>query len=55
MNTEDILLGTILESTDMEAYYGGVPAFIKEEVFKRLPDEFVTIMRKFSITKLKCK
>ena len=38
-----------------EAYYGGVPDFIKEEVIKRLPDEFVTVMRKFSIAKLKCK
>ena len=38
-----------------EAYYGGVPTAIREEVLKRLPDEFVTVMRKFSITKLKCK
>lgn len=35
-----------------EAYYGGVPATIKEEVLKRLPDEFVEVMRKFSIAKL---
>lgn len=32
-----------------EAYYGGVPAAIKEEVLKRLPDEFVTVMRKMAI------
>lgn len=38
-----------------EAYYGGVPTAIREEVLKRLPDEFVTVMREFSITKLKCK
>ena len=36
-----------------EAYYGGVPAFIKEEVLKRLPDEFVTVMRDFSNEKVK--
>lgn len=35
------------------AYYGGVPAFIKEEVLKRLPDEFVTVMRDFSNEKVK--
>ena len=28
-----------------EAYYGGVPTAIREEVLKRLPDEFVTVMR----------
>ena len=38
-----------------EAYYGGVPIAIKEEALKSLPDEFVTVMRKFSIAKLKCK
>jgi ADP-ribosylglycohydrolase len=38
-----------------EAYYGGVPTAIREEVLKRLPDEFVTVMREFSIKKLKCK
>ena len=38
-----------------EAYYGGVPTAIREEVLKRLPDEFVTVMREFSIAKLKCK
>jgi ADP-ribosylglycohydrolase len=30
-----------------EAYYGEVPLHIKEEVFKRLPDEFIEIIRKF--------
>ena len=30
-----------------EAYYGGVPEHIKVEVLKRLPDEFIEVMRKF--------
>ena len=30
-----------------EAYYGGVPEHIREEVLKRLPDEFIEVMQKF--------
>lgn len=30
-----------------EAYYGGVPEHIKQEVLKRLPDEFVDVMSEF--------
>lgn len=30
-----------------EAYYGGVPEHIKEEVIKRLPVEFRSILQKF--------
>ena len=30
-----------------EAYYGGVPEDIKQEVLKRLPDEFVDVMSRF--------
>ena len=30
-----------------EAYYGGVPEHIKQEVLKRLPDEFVDVMNRF--------
>ncbi len=31
-----------------EAYYGEIPLFIKEEAMKRLPEEFIQIMRRFS-------
>ncbi len=30
-----------------EAYYKEIPGYIKEEVIKRLPDEFITVMQKF--------
>ena len=30
-----------------EAYYGGVPEHIKQEVLKRLPDEFIDVMSEF--------
>lgn len=30
-----------------EAYYGGVPEHIKQEVLKRLPDEFIDVMNRF--------
>lgn len=30
-----------------EAFYGGVPEYIKVEVLKRLPNEFIDVMRKF--------
>ena len=30
-----------------EAYYKEIPDYIKEEVIKRLPDEFITVMQKF--------
>ena len=30
-----------------EAFYGGVPQHIRKEVLKRLPDEFIEVMRKF--------
>ena len=30
-----------------EAYYGGVPEHIKQEVLKRLPDEFIDVMSRF--------
>lgn len=30
-----------------EAYYGGVPGYIKKEVLKRLPNEFIDVMQKF--------
>lgn len=30
-----------------EAYYGGVPEYIKIEVLKRLPNEFIEVMQKF--------
>ena len=30
-----------------EAFYGGVPEHIRKEVLKRLPDEFIEVMRKF--------
>ena len=30
-----------------EAFYGGVPEHIRKEVLKRLPDEFIDVMRKF--------
>ena len=30
-----------------EAYYGGVPEYIRKEVLKRLPNEFIEVMRKF--------
>ena len=30
-----------------EAYYGGVPEHIKQEVLKRLPDELVDVMSEF--------
>ena len=30
-----------------EAYYGGVPGHIKQEVLKRLPDEFIDVTQKF--------
>lgn len=31
-----------------EAYYGEIPLFIKEEVMKRLPEEFIQVMRQFN-------
>lgn len=31
-----------------EAYYGEIPLFIKEEIMKRLPEEFIQVMRRFS-------
>lgn len=30
-----------------EAYYGGVPEHIKQEVLKCLPDEFIDVMNRF--------
>ena len=30
-----------------EAYYGGVPEYIRKEVLKRLPNEFIDVMSKF--------
>ena len=30
-----------------EAYYGGVPEYIRKEVLKRLPNEFIEVMQKF--------
>ena len=30
-----------------EAYYKEIPSYIKEEVMKRLPDEFITVMKQF--------
>ena len=30
-----------------EAYYGGVPEYIRKEVLKRLPNEFIDVMQKF--------
>jgi ADP-ribosylglycohydrolase len=30
-----------------EAFYGGVPQYIKEEVINRLPNEFIEVMHKF--------
>ena len=31
-----------------EAYYGEIPLFIREEAMKRLPEEFIQVMRRFS-------
>ena len=31
-----------------EAFYGGVPEYIKEEVMKRLPNEFVDVIQEFN-------
>ncbi len=31
-----------------EAFYGKIPNYIKDEVLKRLPDEFITILKTFS-------
>ena len=30
-----------------EAYYKEIPSHIKEEVLKRLPDEFIDVMKRF--------
>ena len=30
-----------------EAFYKEMPSYIKEEVLKRLPDEFIDIMKRF--------
>lgn len=30
-----------------EAYYQEIPSYIKEEVMKRLPSEFITVMKQF--------
>ena len=30
-----------------EAFYGGVPEHIRKEVLKRLPEEFVEVMKRF--------
>jgi ADP-ribosyl-[dinitrogen reductase] hydrolase len=30
-----------------EAYYGGVPDNIKDEVMKRLPEDFINVMQEF--------
>ena len=39
-------MGTITGAI-AEAFYGGVPEYIKEEVIKRLPNEFIEVMHKF--------
>ena len=30
-----------------EAFYGGVPEYIRKEVRKRLPNEFIDVMQRF--------